>query len=93
MARTAEALPGRPAITTTEVRLASLWWAYRSTKARRELGWKPSHHEDTLQSTIDWYREREPLRLRAPGTRQPLGLRVAGLGVRSAGGVLSRLAP
>ena len=83
----------RPAITTTEVRLASLWWAYRSTKARRELGWKPSHHEDTLQSTIDWYREREPLRLRAPGTRQPLGLRVAGLGVRSAGGVLGRLAP
>ena len=93
LARTAEALPGRPAITTTEVRLASLWWAYRSTKARRELGWKPSHHEDTLQSTIDWYREREPLRLRAPGTRQPLGLRVAGLGVRSAGGVLGRLAP
>jgi dihydroflavonol-4-reductase len=93
MARTAEALPGRPAITTTEVRLASLWWAYRSTKARRELGWTPSHHEDTLQSTIDWYREREPLRLRPPGTRQPLGLRVAGLGVRSAGGVLSRLAP
>ena len=73
--------------------LASLWWAYRSTKAKRELGWKPSHHEDTLEATIDWYREREPLRLRAPGARQPLGLRVAGFGVRSAGGVLSRLAP
>ena len=35
-------------MTVGEVRAASLWWAYRSTKAKRELGWKPSHHEDTL---------------------------------------------
>ena len=58
-----------------EVRAASLWWAFRSTKAKRELGCKPAHHEDTLQATIDWYREREPARLRKPGTRQPLPLR------------------
>ena len=40
-------LPGRPAITPVEVRAASLWWAFRSTKAKRELGWSPAHHEDT----------------------------------------------
>ncbi|HSD79631.1 MAG TPA: NAD-dependent epimerase/dehydratase family protein, partial [Solirubrobacteraceae bacterium] len=32
-ARLVEALPGRPAFTENEVRAASLWWAFRSTKA------------------------------------------------------------
>jgi dihydroflavonol-4-reductase len=93
LATAIEALPGTPAITVDEVKAASLWWAFRSTKAKRELGWKPSHHEDTLVTTIEWYREREPARLRAPGTRQPLGLRLAGFGVRSAGSLVGRLAP
>ncbi len=89
--RAAAALPGHVALTETEVRAASLWWAFRSTKAKRELGWKPSHHEDTLQSTIDWYREREPERLAAPGSSQPLMLRAAGLGLRTAVGAAARL--
>jgi dihydroflavonol-4-reductase len=72
----------RPPITVGEVRAASLWWSFRSTKAKRELGYKPSHHEDTLQTTIDWYREREPARLREPGTRQPIPLRMVGFGVK-----------
>jgi dihydroflavonol-4-reductase len=92
-ARALEAAPGTPAITQAEVRLASLWWAFRSTKARRELGWRPSHHEDTLQATIDWYREREPMRLRRPGTRQPLVLRAAGFGVRTTTGLVGRFTP
>jgi dihydroflavonol-4-reductase len=92
-ARAAEAAPGTAVITRAEVRLASLWWAFRSTKAKRELGWRPSHHEDTLQATIDWYREREPLRLQRPGTRQPILLRAAGLGVRTTTGLVGRLTP
>src|SRR6478672_284280 len=92
-ARAAEAAPGTAVITQAEVRLASLWWAFRSTKAKRELGWRPSHHEDTLQATIDWYREREPLRLERPGTRQPILLRAAGLGVRTTTGLVGRLTP
>ena len=56
-----------------EVRAASQWWAYRSTKAKRELGWKPSHHEDTLERTIAWYRERGTRGLARPGTGQPFG--------------------
>src|SRR4051794_24364479 len=79
--------PERPPITVGEVRAAALWWAFRSTKAKRELGYKPAHHEDTLQAPSDWCREREPSRRRKPGTRQPLPLRVMGFGVRSAGGV------
>ena len=54
---------------------ASLWWAFRSTKAKRDLGWKPAHHEDTLVDTINWYREREPGIVWQPGDRQPLALR------------------
>jgi dihydroflavonol-4-reductase len=93
LARAAELAPGRPAMTTIEIRASSLWWAFRSTKAKRELGWRPAHHEDTLQATIDWYREREPARLKAPGSRQPLALRAAGLGLRTAGGMLRSFAP
>jgi len=93
LARSFEALPGRAPITVDELRIVSWWWAFRSTKARRELGWKPSHHEDTLQTTIDWYREREPERLREPGARQPLALRLAGGAVKQADSLAARLVP
>ncbi len=93
MARAAQAVPGRPVLTEGEVRLGSLWWAFRSTKAKRELGFKPSHHEDTLVSTIEWYREREPDDLRGPGTRQPVPLRLTGSALRTAGTLVGRLSP
>ena len=59
----------------------------------REHGWRPAHHEDTLQTTIDWYREDAPAYLRAQGARQPLTLRAAGLGLRNAAGVLRSFSP
>ena len=93
LARGMEAMPGTAPITVDEVRAISLWWAFRSTRARRELGWKPSHHEDTLEATIAWYREHEPERLLAPGARQPLALRVAGEALRQADGLAARLVP
>jgi len=93
LATSSERLPGRPVITVDEVRASSLWWAFRSTKAKRELGFKPSHHEDTLEATIDWYREREPQGLARPGSRQPVGLRALGGVLRTGGGLLERLAP
>src|SRR6185295_4582262 len=49
LARALEALPGHPPITVGEVRASAQRWAFRSNKAHRELGWRPSHHEDTLQ--------------------------------------------
>jgi len=86
-----ERLPGTPVLTADEARIASYWWTLRSNKARRELGWQPSHHEDTLQATIDWYREREPHRLAPTGTRQPFALRLAGGVVREVARAADRI--
>jgi dihydroflavonol-4-reductase len=91
LAEAAERLPGRPVLTRTEVRAGSLWWAYRSTKAKRELGWTTSPHEDTLEATVAWYREREPDALSKPGARQPAPWRLAGALGRAADDVISRL--
>jgi dihydroflavonol-4-reductase len=93
LARTAEATLSVPPITQVEVRAASQWWAYRSTKAKRELGWKPSHHEDTLEATIAWYRDRGASGMRRPGTRQPIPLRLAGFGIRTTNDLIDRLTP
>jgi len=92
-ARAAETLPGVPPITVCEVRAAAQWWAYRSTKAKRELGWKPSHHEDTLERTVAWYRDRGTRGLVRRGTGQPFALRLAGFAVRRAEDVADRLIP
>jgi dihydroflavonol-4-reductase len=37
-----------------EARSASLWWTYRNTKARRDLGFAPRPHEETLEDAIQW---------------------------------------
>jgi dihydroflavonol-4-reductase len=89
-ARAAETAPGTPPITVNEVRAASLWWTCRSTKAKRELGWKPAPHEDTVEATVEWYRRREGDHLSHSGARQPIGLRVAGFAVKQAGSVADR---
>jgi dihydroflavonol-4-reductase len=67
-----------------EVRIVSLNWACSSAKAKRELGWRTSPHEDCLEETIAWYREREGSQLSPPGSRQPVALRVAGAALRHA---------
>jgi dihydroflavonol-4-reductase len=85
LAQAAEAASlGRAPISVQDVRLGSQWWTYRNAKAKRELGWAPSPHEDTIEATVGWYREREGDRLRRAGTRQPLPWRLAGLAARAA---------
>ncbi|MFL5854294.1 MAG: NAD-dependent epimerase/dehydratase family protein, partial [Solirubrobacteraceae bacterium] len=91
-AETQMRLPGRPAITPIELRASSLWWAYRNTKAKRDLGWKPSPHEDAIEATVGWYREREGDKLAGPGARQPMQLRAAGALARQVGGLVGRVA-
>jgi dihydroflavonol-4-reductase len=91
LAGAAELFPGAPPEATAELRAASLRWAFRNTKAKRELGWTTSPHEDCLEATIAWYREREGDELAAPGSRQPLALRVAGGVLRRAGGLAARI--
>lgn len=80
MAAAAEHSPVPVALgaTPVEIRATGLWWAYRSGKARRELGWTTRPHEDTVEETVRFYAEREGGRLARSGTRQPLGWRLAG---------------
>jgi dihydroflavonol-4-reductase len=78
--RLAQAAGSRGPISLQEVRLASQWWTYRNTKAKRELAWRPSPHEDTLEATVDWYRDR----LGHAAKSQPVQYRLAGFGVRAA---------
>src|SRR5215210_2187210 len=78
-------LPGPTPVTPVEIRSAAHWWTYRSTKARRELGWSTRPHEETVEATVAWYREREGSRLQRSGTRQGLGWRMAGYTARRLG--------
>jgi dihydroflavonol-4-reductase len=71
--------------TPVEVRAASLNWSFSSRRAKRELGWSTSPHEDCLEETIAWYRRREGDALSLPGAAQPLPLRVVGDVVRRVG--------
>jgi dihydroflavonol-4-reductase len=64
-------------VSEEEVRSAQQWWTYRSTKARKELGFKPRPHEETLEDAIAWYAERLGDRVgRAP--RSDIALRSFG---------------
>ncbi len=37
-----------------EIRSGGLWWTFRNTKAKRELGFKPRPHEETLEDAVRW---------------------------------------
>ena len=41
-------------ISADEVRSASVWWTYRNTKARKQLGFAPRPHEQTLEDAVNW---------------------------------------
>jgi dihydroflavonol-4-reductase len=68
------------------VRAAAQWWTYRSTKARRELGWSARPHEETLEATVAWHLEREHDRIARTRRSQPLQYRVAGAALGAAEG-------
>jgi dihydroflavonol-4-reductase len=84
LASAGERIGGARLPSPVEIRAASLNWAFRNAKAKRELGWSPGPHEDCLEETIAWYRERDAGRLPAPGARRPLP-------VRAAAGAMKRL--
>jgi dihydroflavonol-4-reductase len=68
-------------LTPLEVRAASNWWTYRSTKARRELGWSARPHEETLEATVAWHLEREQDRIARTRRSQQVQFRLAGAAV------------
>jgi dihydroflavonol-4-reductase len=91
LAESGALLPGRPPAMPAEVRVAARWWTYRSNRARRELGWSVRSHEETVEETVRWWMER--LGDRITGTRQPIGLRLAGVASRALGELGGRLSP
>jgi dihydroflavonol-4-reductase len=66
-----------------EVLSATLWWTYSSAKAKRELGFKPRPHEETLTDAVSWQLEELGGRVAAGGG--PIALRLAGRALRLAG--------
>jgi dihydroflavonol-4-reductase len=79
-----------------DVRAASQWWTYRSTKARRDLGWRSRPHEETLEDTVSWHLDREHERIARTRRSQPIQYRLAGLAMGAAHegvGLLRRAAP
>jgi dihydroflavonol-4-reductase len=92
-AEAAARLPGRAPFAPAEIRAAAQWWTYRSTRARRELGWTTRPHEDTVEATVRWWQERLGDRLRRTNGRQPIGWRLAGLAMRTAEELGERVRP
>jgi dihydroflavonol-4-reductase len=87
---------GRWPLTPAEVRAASNSWTYRSTKARRELGWRARGHEETLEATVAWHLERDHARVARSRRSQQIQYRVAGLAIwaaEEAAGLLRRVTP
>jgi dihydroflavonol-4-reductase len=96
MAELLERGPGRPPASPVEIRSASQWWTYRNTKAKRELGWSTSPHEDTIEATVEWYLEREGDRVARGRRSQPFQYKVAARAlstIEGAAGALGRLRP
>jgi dihydroflavonol-4-reductase len=81
-AATAQRLGQASLPTPIEVRAASLNWSFSNRKAKRELGWRTSPHEDCLEETIQWYRARDGEALAPQGATQPLPLRAVGEALR-----------
>ncbi len=65
-----------------EVRSASLWWTYRNAKAKRELGFKPRPHEETLEDSVRWQLDQLGDRKPSRGPEQVV-LRVLGRAMRA----------
>jgi dihydroflavonol-4-reductase len=86
--------PGRAPVSAMEVRSASHWWTYKNNKAKRELGWTTSPHEDTIEDTVNWYMERDGDRLARARRSQPFQYKLAARAistVEGAAGLLGRL--
>jgi dihydroflavonol-4-reductase len=76
-------------VAADEVQSATLWWTYRNTKARKELGFEPRPHEETLEAAVRWESERLGDRVGEAGAQQR-ALGAAGRVWRAAGKVLGR---
>ena len=91
LARAAGALLSGGPTDPSEVLAATQWWTYRSTKAKRELGFRARPHEETLEATVRWHMEREHDRIKRTQRSQQLQYRVAGVALGAFDGVARRV--
>jgi dihydroflavonol-4-reductase len=77
-------------VVADEARSAMLWWTYRSTKAKRELGFRPRPHEETLEAAVRWQLDKLGERVhRASGPGETV-LAALGRALRAGERLLSR---
>lgn len=77
-------------ISADETRSAALWWTYSPAKAKRELGYEPRPHEETLSDAIDWQSAQLGGRLGGTPGLAEQALTAAGRAARVAGRMVPR---
>jgi len=77
-------------IAPDEVRSANCWWTYRNAKARKELGFEPRPHEETLEDAVRWQMEELGERVRTGRTAPEVALAAVAPFMRLSGRVLQR---
>jgi dihydroflavonol-4-reductase len=88
MAEMSQGAPVGPRFNVHEVKSATQWWTARNTKAKRELGWTTSPHEDTVEATVAWHMDRESDRLARSRRSQPVQWKLAARAVGAVEGVV-----
>jgi dihydroflavonol-4-reductase len=77
-------------VSQDEVRSANCWWTYRNAKARKELGFEPRPHEETLEDAVRWQMDQLGDRVRTGRGPQDLALAAVAPLMRLGGRVLAR---
>ncbi len=72
-------------VAADETRSAALWWTYSSAKAKRELGFAPRPHEETLEAALDSQMTDLGDRVGGEPGRADVALDIAGRALRLAG--------
>jgi dihydroflavonol-4-reductase len=89
-ARVAEQLGLPLSLAVDETRSASLWWTYSSAKAKRELGFAPRPHEETLEVALRSKLDELGDQVGGEPSRADAALGLAGRAVRLAGKLTPR---
>jgi dihydroflavonol-4-reductase len=74
-----------------EVRSAMHWWTYRNGRAKRELGFSPRPHEETLTDAVRWQAAQLGDRVGAGGGPEQTVIDALGRAIKLGGRVTRRL--
>ena len=77
-------------LSVDQIRSAALWWTYSAAKAKRELGFSPRPHEETLEATLEMTAAQLGDRVGADPGPAGVALELAGRASRIAGRFVPR---